>query len=887
MHRRLIILATRLFLLVVTLLFAAALVGPVVWHWVQPPVKLTAKVVGDAPAYSWLLRYGKFASPEGETPPDILIVAGSQEDYSEDIGGNLLWGEQLLDGPNPGLAEHVFNFDWTGYVGFAQGDRIRISGSDPVEELVQGEDYLGDFAVPSAAGSYPFYGWFEFIRSPEVTQYFQLNLTDAGRAKLAALGLDGEIPFRVAFTSPLYDAVYFTGRVAPAQVGLPSFMAGAPQVLQNKQIYERQSNEAYFWQQHYPQLQGMLAAGGRALPLQDPAAEPLFITRGRQLHKRSATGDYQDYFFTGVNVGIALPGQFFTDFTRDVEVYRFWLQAIGQMQVNTVRVYTLLPPEFYRALYEYNQSSAHKLYLMQEIWPEENPQDHNYLLPGYNDDYQREIEIVVDAVHGARVVPPRDYRAWGVYAYDVSPYLVGYLVGRELEPEEVIATDTLNPDYAYPQGRYIYSEAAASPTEAWLAASCDYALAYEDATYGRKSLAGIVNWPTLDPIDHPSEWNEQGDKSLQYNDKAVVDINNIGLNPANAAGFFGAYHIYPNYPNFMNNEPAYDAYQDAQGRFRYGGYLRQFMAYHQRYPAVVAEYGLSTSKITAHVSPDGYNHGGLDEGLQAAGTIRMTEAIRREGYAGAIIFAWMDEWAKKTWITEPYMIPYQRHALWHNAMDPEQNYGLLAVEGLSPLGQMRQGPLTVRHSYTYLQIELATTPQGDAAVQEILLSTLGDPAPEFKIVLAPGETPRILASSGYDWTRNIFTGGSREASFQSMTLVTNPQGIGRDGEIYPAITIDVSDLRPYLHRAGKVLRLDLPYTLIGVSDPSSLQVMSGVGTSTTTSGIRVVYHQAGQAATALDYRWEPWEKVEFTYRFKQAYYDLMEYFRQTAPPEAQ
>ncbi len=27
--------------------------------------------------------------------------------------------------------------------------------------------------------------------------------------------------------------------------------------------------------------------------------------------------------------------------------------------------------------------------------------------------------------------------------------------------------------------------------------------------------------------------------------------------------------------------------------------------------------------------------------------IRMFEAMEREGYSGGIIFAWMDEWAKK------------------------------------------------------------------------------------------------------------------------------------------------------------------------------------------------------------------------------------------------
>lgn len=39
---------------------------------------------------------------------------------------------------------------------------------------------------------------------------------------------------------------------------------------------------------------------------------------------------------------------------------------------------------------------------------------------------------------------------------------------------------------------------------------------------------------------------------------------------------------------------------------------------------------------------------------------------------------------KKTWITEPYIIPYDRNALWHNAVDPEQNYGIYAMESDGP-----------------------------------------------------------------------------------------------------------------------------------------------------------------------------------------------------------
>ncbi|MEZ0535677.1 hypothetical protein ACAG39_00310 [Caldicellulosiruptoraceae bacterium PP1] len=194
----------------------------------------------------------------------------------------------------------------------------------------------------------------------------------------------------------------------------------------------------------------------------------------------------------------------------------------------------------------------------------------------------------------------------------------------------------------------------------------------------------IVSWPTLDIINHSSEFNEQGKKELEYNDKVSIDINTFDLGPKNKAGFFGAYHIYPNYPDFMNNEEKYKEYKDEFGRFMYGGYLKEFMSLNKKYPALVAEFGLATGMANIHSNPDRYNHGGIDEISQGKGIVRMMNAIKREGYIGGIIFEWMDEWAKKSWFTEPFMIPYDRHILWHNMLDPEQNYGILANESIPP-----------------------------------------------------------------------------------------------------------------------------------------------------------------------------------------------------------
>ena len=401
-------------------------------------------------------------------------------------------------------------------------------------------------------------------------------------------------------------------------------------------------------------------------------------TRGRQFEVYRG-GEWEHLTLKGVNIGTALPGKYFTWFPSDREVYRGWLEAVSRLNANVIRIYTLLDPLFYRVFLEYNQSlpPEERIWLLQEVWPEEEVPNDDYFQEDYLQEYKQEIRYALDALHGAAEIPARRGRAYGNYSADVSPFVLGVLIGRELEPHEVLQTDELNPNRDVFDGRYVQAVKGSSATEVWLAKMCDYALEYAVDNYGWQYPVSFVSWPTLDPLDHPAEWEPD---SEPYNDMAEVNPAHMEQGPANLAGFFGSYHIYPNYPDFMNNEPSYDEYRDEEGILRYGAYLQEFMEVHPPYPALVAEFGMATGLTTAHVHPHGFHHGGVDEVEQGEMTVRMMEAILREGYAGGVIFALMDEWVKKTWSTEPYMVPYERNVFWQNAFCPEQNYGQLAME---------------------------------------------------------------------------------------------------------------------------------------------------------------------------------------------------------------
>ena len=57
---------------------------------------------------------------------------------------------------------------------------------------------------------------------------------------------------------------------------------------------------------------------------------------------------WEDVFIKGVNLGVAVPGKFPAEFSLTFTEYLEWLNLIGEMNANTIRTYTILPPEFYR-----------------------------------------------------------------------------------------------------------------------------------------------------------------------------------------------------------------------------------------------------------------------------------------------------------------------------------------------------------------------------------------------------------------------------------------------------------------------------------------------------------------------------------------------------------
>ncbi len=705
-----------------------------------------------------------------------------------------------------------------------------------------------------------------------------LGLTDEGKAKLRAAGIPDRIPAAIERITPRTNTLLLNADIAGFPAGTGAALDPVNEWYRSRfALYFPGSLEEAYWRAYAPLVRSetegaktRLTAAGAPAERGDSArgAAPGYRFRvdSRRMWRESEGTGWVPFTVKGVNLGSSLPGRGFTEFSRDEALYWHWFALMRDMNLNSIRVYTLFPPEFYRALAAFNRANpGRELCLLQEIWPEEAPPGHNLLDAVYTAAFHREIEYAITAIHGAGSVPERQGRASGYYDTDVSPWTAAFLVGREIEPDEVLMTNTRNEGYSY-AGRWL-SATGGSPTESWLAAACDKAASYEISRWGEGRPVSVINWPPLDPVPHWVEWRAPwlAGKSPE-NDKAEVNVDRIDVSPDFLPGFFCSWHIYPNYPDFMVSTPWYSKYRDGGGEFRYGGYLRELRMFNGRYPALLAEFGLSTSLGTAHVAPDGLDHGGVAEETQGPGLIRMAKAALAEGFMGTVIFEWADEWAKQTWTTAPFMIPFGGHQAWHNALDPEQYYGIVAMdarvagETVAPAvdsGAAAVSRLGVGGDAECLEIAIgrdggwggvsgtlsigfdvfdpgaglrvldANAPESARGLEFLLEIRL--PVPEDGNIAA-----RLLAADTCNVGKNRFAiSGATPRAFEEVRILVNRETVDSLGRLSDPVETDRSAILAGIRgvsTGGNVLSARIPWAMLNVADPSRALVLDDPGT---------------------------------------------------------
>jgi hypothetical protein len=382
---------------------------------------------------------------------------------------------------------------------------------------------------------------------------------------------------------------------------------------------------------------------------------------------------WEDVLIKGVNLGLSSPGHFPGEAAITYDQYSRWMQQISEMNANCIRVYTVHPPEFYRAFFEYNKDAEKPLYLFHGAWVDEGQlmKTMNAFASINVDIYYHEIEKIIDVVHGNADFSWSPGHAYGDYNWDISRFVIGYILGIEWDPTMVKSTNDNNLHVTDLDGSY-FSTKDANPFEIWNARAMEHAAVYEAEKYGAQRPIAFSNWPTTDALSHPS--------GVYFTEDLVsLDPNNISTTRDFYPGQFASYHIYPYYPEFINYDLKYRDHLDPDGdKSSYGGYLNDLKSIHDM-PVLVAEFGLSSSRGMSHRQINGMNHGGLTEDEQGEMNAKLFKTIVAEGYAGGILFSWHDEWFKKTWSTVK-LANGDRTPYWQDAMTCEQAYGMLTFD---------------------------------------------------------------------------------------------------------------------------------------------------------------------------------------------------------------
>lgn len=614
---------------------------------------------------------------------------------------------------------------------------------------------------------------------------------------------------------------------------------------------------------------------------------------------------YVPFTVKGTNLGIAVPGTFPGELRATAADYSRWFTEIQAAGFNCIRLYTLHFPVFYQTLDSFNRANPNKpLLFFQGVWLEEEIPNYDHNLYSLTPFFRNEIRENVGAVHGNRFIAPRIGKAHGTFNTDVSRWNLGYIIGREIYPDEVLNANAAHPADTVYEGQYL-SLRGADPAETWITAQMDFLLQFEMTEFGTQRPISCSSWPTLDPIAHPFEIN-------RGEDTAKIDLSRVDISKA-PAGIFISYHAYPYYPDFMSKDPAYQSAFDAYGQNSYLGYLRDLKSHYQNLPLVIAEYGVPSSWGIAHFAQSGMHHGGLNELDQGKLNLRLFENILASECAGGIHFAWMDEWFKRTWINDPTDYIADSRIIWHNITSAEQNFGVIgyrrpnstpqnwtdfgtgnAVEKMDMVGdptflqlQLRLGSSFRNNDTLWLALDTYADalgerrlPTGDTlshgaefvlritnARADLLVNEAYDTYGIWHNVPSPQQLFRSIPSTGASWKTVRWRNNTGEAEIQY---------IGHLGMREPLAPL-MSDHA--VQKDGQDLRIRLPWTLLNVVAPDAHKVLHRrPGTNDTiTDGIRVssLYRQQLQT-TPTRYLWPGWTNVLDVQPYQKQSYSIMQ-----------
>lgn len=735
--------------------------------------------------------------------------------------------------------------------------------------------------------------WFDVVEATSATTVlanYDFGLTDTG----SQIMKDHDIALQpAAVTQFLFDnnqSYYFAGDFNDKE-NLPGFYQYKGMATLAKWVVNITGGD-FYWSAYAPMMDRIIKefeemkANPVVSQTENTVETPYqFKVAGDKFEVLQEDGSWQAITIKGVNIGMADAGHFPGEAALTYDEYARWFQQIGEMNANAIRIYTLHPPAFYQALLDYNKTHADApIYVFHGVWMNEEMAEtaQNVYDEATLNDFREQIRASVDVVHGNKIIETEPGHAYGMYDADISPYVIGWMIGTEWDPHVVQGTNEQNADLGDYQGQY-FETTDASPMEHFLADNMDYTMAYEIDNYGVHRPMSFTNWVTTDLLAHPTE-------SAEQEDLVSVNPNVIHTkNEASETGQFATYHVYPYYPDFLNYTKKYNEYKDFRGNNNpYAAYLNELRNAHDM-PVLIAEFGIPSSRGITHENVMGRDQGGNTESEQGQMISDMYEEILSEGMMGGLVFSWQDEWFKRTWNTMDYDNP-DRRPFWSNAQTSEQQFGLVSLDRLkikvngdtsdwdasaekvqlvdAPDQALKAVYADYDERYLYLRIDYDTKTkgypvitfdtvpgQGNDKVNSLNGLKLGEAA-EFVLNLNPDES-RLTVDRYYDFFtkqyaidsdlsgEKLAVPGKNTGDFSPIQLVLNRRYYNVDedklepfkayetgklleGNGDPA-SPDYNSLADYyVNEEAGVIEVRLPWLLLSAKDPSQKEFQGDI-----------------------------------------------------------
>ena len=295
---------------------------------------------------------------------------------------------------------------------------------------------------------------------------------------------------------------------------------------------------------------------------------------------------------------------------------------------------------------------------------------------------------------------------------------------------------------------------------------------------------------------------------------------------------------------------------------------------------------MPSSLGTAHEGPIGRDQGNHSEREAMEMNADMLRDIEEEGFAGGILFEWIDEWFKFTWNTVDLELPGDRRQLWRNDLTNEEHFGVVAAEpGSEPVvvldgkdeeweangsqviaesrGEVREVRAVKDEQALYLLLRLGE----DEAWREHPVTVSLDvrpggnkglpgqpsmyPEADVAVVVGPGDEAELFQAAWWEPTRVRYGLGLGyidvdEAEMQEgsgawvhpLQITNRPYTVPPTGEKRPAELHEIGkqpfgttdpksnefDARTLVAADGNVIEMRFPWALLGFADPSSLQL---------------------------------------------------------------